>query len=46
MKFSFEISQILNAARLSQPPYTIETLYQPKDYEWPGDFEGRHLLAL
>lgn len=46
MKFSFEISQILNAARLSQPPYTIETLYQPKDYEWPGDFEGRLLLAL
>lgn len=46
MKFFYEQNQKINAERLTQPPYTLATLYQPEGYEWPGDFEGRLLLAL
>jgi hypothetical protein len=46
MKFFFEQNQIRNAARLNASPYLLSDLYQPKDYQWPGDFEGRLLLAL
>lgn len=32
--------------RLSQHPYRIGTLFQPEEYDWPGDWEGRALLAF
>lgn len=32
--------------RLSQHPYQIDTLFQPQEYDWPGDWEGRALLAF
>ncbi|MDD6478592.1 MAG: hypothetical protein PUF48_02110 [Oscillospiraceae bacterium] len=32
--------------RLSEPEYSSEKVWQPKDYEWPGDWEGRALLAI
>lgn len=35
-----------NFERLGQEPYTMPTLFRPKDYDWPGDWEGRALLAF
>ncbi len=32
--------------RLSEAEYSSEKVWQPKDYEWPGDWEGRALLAI
>lgn len=34
-----------NFARLSEPPYDQENLFSPSEYDWPGDWEGRALLA-
>lgn len=36
----------LNFQRLNQEAYTINNLFQASDYEWPGDYEGRALLAF
>lgn len=35
-----------NFARLSEPLYRIENIFQRESYEWPGDWEGRALLAF
>ena len=32
--------------RFSEAEYSSEKVWQPKDYEWPGDWEGRALLAI
>ena len=33
--------------RLHQPDhYSLETVFQSAEYSWPGDYEGRYLLAL
>ncbi|MBR4125349.1 MAG: hypothetical protein IKR13_04020 [Victivallales bacterium] len=33
--------------RLHQPDhYSLTKVFQPADYDWPGDFEGRYLLAI
>lgn len=32
-------------ARLSEAPYDEENLFSPSEYDWPGDWEGRALLA-
>ena len=31
--------------RLKQEPYASENLFSPPEYDWPGDWEGRALLA-
>jgi len=31
--------------RLEQEPYASENLFSPPEYDWPGDWEGRALLA-
>lgn len=31
--------------RLQQEPYASENLFSPPEYDWPGDWEGRALLA-
>ncbi len=36
----------LNRDRLLAPYYQIEEIYQPFDAKWPGDKEGRALLAF
>ena len=36
----------LNFSRLLQKEYQIENVFQPSGYDWPGDFEGRALLAF
>ena len=36
----------LNFKRLNDEPYALANLFQSKDYEWPGDWEGRALLAF
>ncbi len=36
----------LNEKRMSDPIYQIESIFQPRDYQWPGDWEGRALLAF
>ncbi len=33
-------------ARLQQAPYCPDEVYRPADYAWPGDYEGRLILAL
>lgn len=33
-------------ARLQQAPYRPDEVYRPADYDWPGDYEGRLMLAL
>ena len=35
-----------NADRLSGAPYTEEEVFRPDSYDWPGDWEGRALLAF
>ena len=35
-----------NFARLSEPLYRIENIFQRESYEWPGAWEGRALLAF
>ena len=37
---------IYNRKRLSDAPYTIDTVFQPSSYGWQGDWEGRALLAF
>lgn len=32
-------------ARLSSEPYASKNLFSPQEYDWPGDWEGRALLA-
>ncbi|SDX57833.1 beta-L-arabinofuranosidase domain-containing protein [Paenibacillus sp. CF384] len=34
-----------NAARLADPLYSPEEVFKPSSYDWPGDNEGRTLLA-
>lgn len=36
----------LNFKRLNDSEYALENLFQPEDYNWPGDWEGRALLAF
>ena len=36
----------LNFKRLNDAPYALENLFQSEDYDWPGDWEGRALLAF
>ena len=36
----------LNYRRLNDAPYSLENLFQPESYDWPGDWEGRALLAF
>ena len=36
----------LNAQRLREPYYQIAQVFQPPEYDWPGDKEGRALLAF
>lgn len=35
-----------NFERLSSNTYSIDNIFQPSDYGWPGDWEGRALLAF
>lgn len=46
--FYEEIQQrtALNFQRLSSEKYNCENIFQPKDYGWEGDYEGRALLAF
>ncbi|MFD0713233.1 beta-L-arabinofuranosidase domain-containing protein [Paenibacillus sp. GCM10027626] len=37
---------LLNFDRLETEPYEPDTVFKPAAYEWPGDWEGRTLLAL
>lgn len=37
---------ILNFQRLKEREYSLENLFQPASYDWPGDWEGRALLAF
>ena len=36
----------LNYERLLTEEYSLEKLFRPADYDWPGDWEGRALLAF
>ncbi len=36
----------LNFQRLHEDAYALEHLFQPDSYDWPGDWEGRALLAF
>jgi len=36
----------LNFDRLETQPYEPEAVFKAADYEWPGDWEGRTILAL
>ena len=36
----------LNFQRLNEMDYSLEKLFQKESYEWPGDWEGRALLAF
>lgn len=36
----------LNFNRLFEKDYSLENLFRPEDYDWPGDWEGRALLAF
>jgi hypothetical protein len=36
----------LNFKRLNDEPYSLENVFRPADYDWPGDWEGRALLAF
>ena len=36
----------LNQQRLQSQTYSLEQVFQSREYAWPGDFEGRTLLAL
>lgn len=42
----FELNIEKNFARLSSEIYHIDSLYRGEDYDWPGDWEGRALLAF
>ena len=35
-----------SVCRLSAPTYQIDNLFRTSDYDWPGDWEGRALLAF
>lgn len=35
-----------NYRRLCEPYYQIEQVFSPAEYDWPGDKEGRALLAF
>ena len=43
---NFEFAVHKNFGRLSGPPYTIDQVFRPAEYDWPGDWEGRALLAF
>ena len=36
----------LNFIRLHGEDYSLENLFRPDSYDWPGDWEGRALLAF
>ena len=36
----------LNFNRFFEKDYSLENLFRPEDYDWPGDWEGRALLAF
>ena len=35
-----------NLSRMESEPYQPAKVFQDSSYNWPGDFEGRTLLAL
>jgi len=37
---------LLNFDRLETEPYAPDEVFRPTDYDWPGDWEGRTILAL
>jgi len=37
---------LLNFDRLETEPYRPDTVFRPAEYDWPGDWEGRTILAL
>jgi hypothetical protein len=37
---------MLNYDRLEMPDYQLPAAFRPMDYDWPGDAEGRLLMAL
>lgn len=39
-------AQQKNYRRLLTPPYTVDEIFRPATYDWPGDWEGRALLAF
>jgi len=42
----FDLNIQKSFERLSEPPYRLEDVFKPPDYDWPGDYEGRSLLAF
>lgn len=46
MKISYQKAIALNGGRFNQEPYLLDSLFKPADYDWPGDYEGRALLAF
>lgn len=43
---AFGLAKKKNRERLSGSPYTIGEVFRPAEYDWPGDWEGRALLAF
>ena len=43
---NFEKNKNENFNRLKQTPYLLSEVFQPQDYTWYGDWEGRALLAF
>jgi len=51
MKHELDVAELntriaLNESRLRAPYYQINEVFSPQDYDWPGDKEGRALLAF
>lgn len=42
----FDVNIRKNFERLSGGEYAINEVFRPADYDWPGDWEGRALLAF
>ena len=42
----FKRKTYLNLQRLKEEPYDLTNLFRPTEYDWPGDWEGRALLAF
>ncbi len=40
------INIIKNYERLKDDAYSIDNVFRPREYDWPGDYEGRALLAF
>ena len=46
MAYNLDLHIEKSFERLSSDIYSIEKIWQKKDYDWPGDWEGRALLAF